>query len=91
MAIHVSFDFFFFGCLYILLFLPFLHHSHIRMQPITQESSVWEVESISHHYYPDVSTAPEALRTPALNKRDFDIEKAAKLSYGTMLGVSIFD
>eukprot|EP00048_Salpingoeca_helianthica_P015925 m.229441 g.229441 ORF g.229441 m.229441 type:complete len:522 (-) comp17742_c0_seq1:38-1603(-) len=49
------------------------------------ESSVWETQSLLNHYHPSVPGLPVLLQTPALRKQEFRIEKAAKLTYSTLL------
>lgn len=49
------------------------------------ESSLWETQTLLHHYHPDVARLPEVLMTPALKKAEMDMRRAAQSSYKTLL------
>ena len=51
---------------------------------------MWETQALCEHYHPDVAASPALLQIPALGKREFDVEKSCKMTYGLMISVRVF-
>ena len=51
-----------------------------------QESSLWETQTLLHHYHPDVARLPEVLMTPALKKAEM-VFLASTSCLGTYIAV----
>lgn len=48
------------------------------------DSSLWEIQALLHHYYPDVAKLPSVMSTPALRKGEMDMRRAAQRTYSSL-------